>query len=196
MCLCVGSDLCIRLNQHIQLNWTSVSVVALSFCRGMLSRSQEEMCRQFYDGYGMRIVVLRPSGIIDVPQRLFRDRRVLSKVWGNSSVSRHHLGQAACAALKEGTADFAVLHAVTIPDPPLTDYDPRKCVNLIPSSYPPSICCITEFLLNCDVCMRRRFSNVGKAPEWLAGFDFTLDVRKYGYVGTEAEEKVEPVAKL
>jgi nucleoside-diphosphate-sugar epimerase len=31
------------------------------------------MCRQFYDGYGLRIVVLRPSGIIDVPQRLFRD---------------------------------------------------------------------------------------------------------------------------
>ena len=84
------------------------------------------MCRQFYDGYGLRIIVLRPSGIIDVPQRLFRDRRVLSKVWGDSSVSRHHLGQAACAALKAGTADFAVLHAVTIPDPPLTDYDPRQ----------------------------------------------------------------------
>jgi nucleoside-diphosphate-sugar epimerase len=84
------------------------------------------MCRQFYDGYGLRIIVLRPSGIIDVPQRLFRDRRILSKVWSNSSVSRHHLGQAACASLKEGTADFAVLHAVTIPDPPLTGYDPRQ----------------------------------------------------------------------
>ena len=52
------------------------------------------------------------------------------------------------------------------------------------------------FLLNCGICTRYRFSNVGKAPEWLAGFDFTLDVRKYGYVGTEAEEKAEPVAKL
>ena len=84
------------------------------------------MCRQFYDGYGLRIVVLRPSGIIDVPQRLLRDRRLLSKVWGDSSVSRHHLGQAACAALREGTVDFGVLHAVTIPTPALTDYDPRQ----------------------------------------------------------------------
>ena len=147
----------------------------------------------------MRIIVLRPSGIIDVPQRLFRDRRVLSSVWGDSSVSRHHLGQAACAALKEGTADFAVLHAVTIPDPPLTDYDPRKCViQLHQAGHFPFAASLSSslFLLNCDICTRCRFSNVGKAPEWLAGFDFTLDVRKYGYVGTEAEEKAEPVAKL
>jgi hypothetical protein len=101
--------------------------------------------------------VLRPSGIIDVPQRLFRDRRVLSKVWSDSSVSRHHLGQAACAALRDGSADFCVINAVTCPDPPLTAYDPRMT------------------------------SNVGLAPELLDGFDFTMDVRKFGYVGAEQE---------
>ena len=40
-----------------------------------------------------------------------------------------------------------------------------------------------------------RFSNVGMAPEWLDGFDFTLDVgvRPYGYVGEEPET---PDAKM
>jgi hypothetical protein len=34
------------------------------------------------------------------------------------------------------------------------------------------------------------------APEWLDGFDFTLDVRKYGYVGTQADEEGQSEAKL
>ena len=112
-------------------------------------RLQEEMCRQFHEGTGLRIIVLRPSGIIDVPQRLFRDRRKLSKVWADSSVSRAHLGQASVAALRDGTADFCVLHAVTLPTPPLTAYDPRTT------------------------------SNVGMAAEVLDGFDFTMDVRQW-----------------
>jgi nucleoside-diphosphate-sugar epimerase len=123
-------------------------------------RLQEEMCRQFYDGHGLRTIVLRPSGIIDVPQRLFRDRRKLSRVWSDSWVSRHQLGQAACAALRSGTADFFVLHAVTLPSPRLTSFDAR------------------------EVC------NVGDAPAVLDGFDFTMDVRQFGYVGSSTAAKL------
>jgi hypothetical protein len=41
--------------------------------------------------------------------------------------------------------------------------------------------------------MMSRFSNVGMAAEWLDGFNFTLDVRPYGYVGIESET---PDAKM
>ena len=59
-----------------------------------------------------------------------------------------------------------MLNAVTLPTPAVTSYDPRAT------------------------------SNVGLAPKLLDGFDFTLDVREYGYVGSEAELDTSPASKL
>ena len=115
-------------------------------------RLQEEMCRQFYEGHGswpswlcvasmpktegrgcaagLRIIVLRPSGIMDVELGISRSRQPISKTWSTNSVCRRHLGQAAVGAIRAtgSESDFCVLHAVTLPEPALVDEadDPRR----------------------------------------------------------------------
>ena len=119
-------------------------------------RLQEEMCRQFYDAFGLRTIVLRPSWIIDSKQKVSRTLPVGSNEWPDRAVCRHHLGQATCGAIRATApeADFCCLHTVTIPDPPVSTYDPRE------------------------------WCNVGLAAAVLDGFDFTMDLRPLGYSGS------------
>ena len=79
---------------------------------------------------GLRIIVLRPSGIMDVELGISRSRQPISKTWSTNSVCRRHLGQAAVGAIRAtgSESDFCVLHAVTLPEPALVDEadDPRR----------------------------------------------------------------------
>jgi nucleoside-diphosphate-sugar epimerase len=124
---------------------------------GIHKRLQEEMCRQFYDAFGLRIIVLRPSWILDVEQHISRTLPVKSWQWPDGAVCRRQLGMAACGAIRDNTtaSDFFCLHAVALPHPPVSDYDPR------------------------------RWCNVGLAPIVLDGFEFSLDVQASGYHGPQ-----------
>ena len=131
-------------------------------------RLQEEMCRQFHDGHGLRVVILRPASIIDAALHLSRTPGAPwngeHQVWGAGSVCRSHLGKASCAALTADT-DFACLHAITLPSPPLP--------GTAPADDP------------------RRHCNVGTAASAI-GFDFEMDVAALGYKGPSAEAERQP----
>ena len=82
-------------------------------------RLQEEMCRQYYDAYGMRIVVLRPASIVD--SRLgIAGHRVRLGTEGHKRqigwVCRHDLAEACRLAMESATVDFDVLHIVGTPE--------------------------------------------------------------------------------
>jgi hypothetical protein len=113
------------------------------------------MCRQFYDAFGLRTIVLRPSWILDLKQHTSRTLPLKGSEWSNGAICRHQLAAAACGAVRDTSSqsDFCCLHAVTIPDPPLSDYEPE------------------------------RWCNVGMAASVLDGYDFKLDVRPMGYHG-------------
>ena len=78
-------------------------------------RLQEEICRQFHDGYGSSIIVLRPDYIVDSRigmgrhrEKLGTEDRPLRQGW----VCRHDLAQACRLALESTTIDFDIFHIV------------------------------------------------------------------------------------
>ncbi len=78
-------------------------------------RLQEEMCRQFYDGYGLSTIVLRPDYIIDTRIGLGRQREELGQ-FNTGWVCRHDLAEACRLALESETVEFDVLHVVGPPE--------------------------------------------------------------------------------
>lgn len=78
-------------------------------------RLQEEMCRQFYDAYGLSTIVLRPDYIVDTRIDLGRGREELGKL-STSWVCRHDLAEACRLALETDAVDFDVFHVVGPPE--------------------------------------------------------------------------------
>jgi len=77
-------------------------------------RLQEEMCRQFHEGTGLRIIVLRPDYIVDSRLGIGRHRERLGaggSRYRNGWVCRHDLAAACCLAL-ESRIEFDVFHIV------------------------------------------------------------------------------------
>lgn len=84
-------------------------------------RLQEEMCRQFHDGYGLSIIVLRPDYIIDSRlgmgwgwsrEKLGAGGRRRSNGW----ICRHDLAEACRLGLETGAVDFDIFHVVGTPE--------------------------------------------------------------------------------
>ena len=78
-------------------------------------RLQEEMCRQFYDAYGLSIIVLRPDGIVDSRLGIGKGRDKLGPAGvrrRNGWVCRHDLAEACRLALESTTIDFDIFHTV------------------------------------------------------------------------------------
>jgi nucleoside-diphosphate-sugar epimerase len=81
-------------------------------------RLQEEMCRQFHEAFGLRIIVLRPDYIVDSRLGIGRHKEKLGP--GGSRyrigwVCRHDLAEAIRLALESQTIDFDVFHVVGTP---------------------------------------------------------------------------------
>ena len=81
---------------------------------GLTKRLQEELCRQFYDAHGVRMIVLRPCSIGD--SRLGISRDGAPARGGISWVCRHDLAEACHLALENETADFEILHTASHPE--------------------------------------------------------------------------------
>ena len=81
---------------------------------GISKRLQEEMCRQFHDAYGQRIIVLRPASIGD--SRLCVNRHGAPARGGISWVCRHDLAEACHLALESDAIDFDIMHTASHPD--------------------------------------------------------------------------------
>ena len=81
---------------------------------GITKRLQEEMCRQFHDAYGLRIIVFRPCSIGD--SRLGITRHGAPARGGISWVCRHDLAQACHLALESDAIDFDIMHTASHPD--------------------------------------------------------------------------------
>ncbi|MBI2194650.1 MAG: NAD(P)-dependent oxidoreductase [Planctomycetes bacterium] len=82
-------------------------------------RLQEEMCRQFHEAFGLRIIVLRPDYIVDSRIGLGRHREKLGpegRRARNGWVCRHDLAQACRLAAESETIDFDVFHIVGTPE--------------------------------------------------------------------------------
>jgi nucleoside-diphosphate-sugar epimerase len=78
-------------------------------------RLQEEMCRQFHEGHGLSIIVLRPDYIVDSRLGIGGHREKLGQggaAYRNGWVCRHDLAQACRLALETDKVDFDVLHVV------------------------------------------------------------------------------------
>ncbi len=85
---------------------------------GICKRLQEEMCRQFYDAFGMRTVVLRPDHIVDSRLGIERDRGKVGTEehpWRMGWVCRHDLAEACLLAAENKQIDHEVLHIVGTP---------------------------------------------------------------------------------
>lgn len=81
-------------------------------------RLQEEMCRQFWEAFQLRQMVLRPDYIVDTRIGLGRQRETLGPPdhpVRNGWVCRHDLAEAACLALTS-EIDFDVFHIVGTPE--------------------------------------------------------------------------------
>ena len=76
-------------------------------------RLQEEMCRQYYEAFGLSIIVLRPCSIVDTRLAIGKRRNELKQ--GNSWVCRHDLAEGCHLALVTEAIDFDVLHTVGAP---------------------------------------------------------------------------------
>ena len=81
---------------------------------GITKRLQEEMCRQFYDAYGLRIIVFRPCSIGDSRLGISRDGSTARG--GISWVCRHDLAEACHLALESDAGDFDIMHTASHPD--------------------------------------------------------------------------------
>jgi UDP-glucose 4-epimerase len=82
-------------------------------------RLQEEMCRQFYDAFGMSIIVLRPDYIVDSRLGMGRHREKLGAEGTrarNGWVCRHDLAEACRLAAESETIDFDIFHVVGTPE--------------------------------------------------------------------------------
>ncbi len=82
-------------------------------------RLQEEMCRQFYDAFGLRIIVLRPDYIVDSGLGIGRHKETLGPggtPTRNGWVCRHDLAKACRLALESETIDFDIFHIVGTPE--------------------------------------------------------------------------------
>ena len=78
-------------------------------------RLQEEMCRQFHDAYGSRIIVLSPDDIVDSRLRIGRHREKLGSDGAqvrNEWVCRHDLAEACWLAVESESIDFDIFHIV------------------------------------------------------------------------------------
>jgi NAD+ dependent glucose-6-phosphate dehydrogenase len=88
---------------------------------GVTKRLQEEMCRQFHDGYGMSIIVLRPDYIVDSRigmgwgwhrEKLGAEGRRRQNGW----ICRHDLAEACRLALETDKVDFDIFHIIGTPE--------------------------------------------------------------------------------
>ena len=77
-------------------------------------RLQEEMCRQYFEGHGLPIVVMRPDYIVDSHIGLgrFREKLELSEHGASGWICRHDLAQACRLAVESAAIDFDIFHAV------------------------------------------------------------------------------------
>ena len=81
---------------------------------GITKRLQEEVCRQFHDAYGLRIIVFRPCSIGDSTRGI--DRHGAPARGGIGWVCRHDLGEACHLALESKAIDFDIMHTASHPD--------------------------------------------------------------------------------
>ncbi len=81
---------------------------------GITKRLQEEVCRQYHDAHGVRIIVLRPCSIGDSRLGITRDGTPARG--GISWVCRHDLAQACHLALENDTIAFDIMHTASHPD--------------------------------------------------------------------------------
>ena len=78
-------------------------------------RLQEEMCRQFHEGAGLSIVVLRPCSIVDARKDINKDRTAMSG-YSTGWVCRHDLAEGCRLALESERVTFDIFHAVGAPE--------------------------------------------------------------------------------
>ena len=81
---------------------------------GITKRLQEEMCRQYHDAYGLRIIIFRPCSIGD--SRLGISRHGRPARGGIGWVCRHDLAEACHLALESDAIDFDIMHTASHPD--------------------------------------------------------------------------------
>ena len=81
---------------------------------GITKRLQEEVCRQFHDAHGTRIIVLRPCSIGDSRLGIARDGAPARG--GINWVCRHDLAEACHLALENQSIDFDIMHTASHPD--------------------------------------------------------------------------------
>jgi nucleoside-diphosphate-sugar epimerase len=82
-------------------------------------RLQEEMCRQFYDAFQMRIIVLRPDYIVDSRLGIGKYRQILGPPENprlHTWVCRHDLAQACRLAIENESIEFDIFHVVDSPE--------------------------------------------------------------------------------
>ena len=81
---------------------------------GITKRLQEEVCRQYHDAHGLRIIVFRPCSIGDSRLGITRDGTPARGSIG--WVCRHDLAQACHLALENDSIDFDIMHTASHPD--------------------------------------------------------------------------------
>ena len=82
-------------------------------------RLQEEMCRQYYEAFGLRIIVLRADYIVDSRLGMDARREKLGSPgipYRSGWVCRHDLAEACRLAVESSDLDFDVLHIVGTPE--------------------------------------------------------------------------------
>jgi len=78
-------------------------------------RLQEEMCRQYYEAFGLSIVVLRPCSIVDSRLGIGKNREKLSG-FSSGWVCRHDLAEACRLAAENTDLEFEILHTAGTPE--------------------------------------------------------------------------------
>ena len=81
---------------------------------GITKRLQEEVCRQYHDAHGLRIIIFRPCSIGD--SRLVITRDGTPARGGIGWVCRHDLAQACHLALENESIDFDIMHTASHPE--------------------------------------------------------------------------------
>jgi nucleoside-diphosphate-sugar epimerase len=82
-------------------------------------RLQEEMCRQFHEAHGLRIIVLRPDYIVDSRLGIGWAKEKLGTEghrYRNGWVCRHDFAEACRLALEQDHIAFDILHIVGTPE--------------------------------------------------------------------------------
>ena len=78
-------------------------------------RLQEEMCRQFHEGKGLSIIVLRPCSIVDARLGINKGGTPMTG-FSESWVCRHDLAEGCRLALETDSVQFDVFHAAGTPE--------------------------------------------------------------------------------